>query len=196
VTDAVLLVAGLAIGVVLGWFAWGRRRAEMTRELAEMRTRLTSIDMDRQRLLERQQATHYQLEVLQNELKAIRRAPRAPSPPPPAHEMMVVLQELEVDERLQNIKGVGPKLALMLAAEGITSLSRLANLTEEALDHLSVRIPAVAERARREGWREQARDLLASTSQSQQITNHASGGPPEDLTIELKEPDPAVTPEL
>ncbi len=182
------MVGGVTLGTFVAWFFWGRERQALVRENTEMRTRLTSMDFDRQRLIGELESAHAQVEHMANA--------RVPATPPPTTDMMVVLEELEMDESLQAIKGVGPKLALLLAAEGINNLSRLANMSDGALQHLAIRLPTIAERLRREGWREQAREILDSRAQSKQVANHAGGRPPKDLTIDLKEPDAAVAPEL
>ncbi|HKX76636.1 MAG TPA: hypothetical protein VJR05_14740 [Acidimicrobiia bacterium] len=184
-----LLVLGALAGAGLGWFLWGRKRRILSEQIVAMYNRLTASDLEKERLLDELAAASRPVE------------PPRPSPSPspgasPSHDMNVVLHELETKADLENIKGIGPKLALLLAAEGINNLARLANMSDGALDHLGHRLPAVAERIRREKWREQAREILASTGKGQQVANHSSGSAPEDLTIDLKEPDAAVTPEL
>jgi predicted flap endonuclease-1-like 5' DNA nuclease len=58
------------------------------------------------------------------------------------------------------IDGIGPKLTKALAAEGITTLSQIANLTPAALSKLDTKL-ALKGRATREEWSAQAKELLA-----------------------------------
>lgn len=58
------------------------------------------------------------------------------------------------------IDGIGPKLSKALAAEGITSLSQIANLSTTALAKLDIKL-ALKGRATRDDWIVQAKELLA-----------------------------------
>jgi predicted flap endonuclease-1-like 5' DNA nuclease len=198
-----LALSLVAIGLVIGWLIWGRSRRKLSEQIVTMYNRLTASDIERERLLD-ELAALPRGDVVKIDLRSVpegagegpgggmrstrdttdrdsstrsARALRGQSSP--AHDMVVVLDELETRADLEQVKGIGPKIAVLLAAEGITNLRRLANLSDDALDHLGVRLPAVAERVRREGWREQARDLLAdSVGQGEQVANHAGSGTP------------------
>lgn len=156
-------LSGAAIGVGVGWWAWGRSRRTLSNQVVNMYKRLTAADIERQRLKEELTAL---AETRQSVDIDIRETSLGNGPP--SHDMLVVLNELETRPDLELVKGIGPKIAVLLAGEGITNLNRLANMTDAALHHLSIRLPAVVTRIEKEGWREQARELLASSESQAQ----------------------------
>jgi predicted flap endonuclease-1-like 5' DNA nuclease len=147
---------GIAIGAASAWWVWGRSRRTLSNQVVNMYKRLTAADIERQRLKEELAAITDSRQSVDIDLRET-----VTSNGPPAHDMSVVLEELETQPDLQLVTGIGPKIAALLAGEGITSLNRLANITDSALYHISIRLPAVAERIEKEGWREQARELLS-----------------------------------
>lgn len=147
---------GAAIGAGVGWFIWGRSRRTLSNQVVNMYKRLSAADVERQRLQEELNSAAAFPKTISLDLRDA-----AEPSEPPAHDMSVVLDELETRPDLELVKGIGPKIAVLLAAEGITSLNRLANMSDSALYHLSIRLPTVAERIEKEGWREQARELLS-----------------------------------
>jgi predicted flap endonuclease-1-like 5' DNA nuclease len=147
---------GAAMGAGAGWWVWGRSRRTLSNQVVNMYKRLTAADIERQRLKEELAAVADARQSVDIDLREA-----VTSNGPPAHDMSVVLEELETQPDLELVKGIGPKIAVLLAGEGITSLDRLANMTDSALYHLSIRLPTVAERIEKEGWREQARELLS-----------------------------------
>jgi predicted flap endonuclease-1-like 5' DNA nuclease len=154
-----LLVGGLlgiALGAAAGWWVWGRSRRTLSNQVVNMYKRLTAADIERQRLKEELTAVADARQSVDIDLRET-----VTSSGPPSHDMSVVLEELETQPDLELVKGIGPKMAVLLAGEGITSLNRLANMTDSAVYHLSIRLPALAERIEKEGWREQARELLS-----------------------------------
>lgn len=62
---------------------------------------------------------------------------------------------------LRKIKGIGPKLAVLLNSLGVTRFEQIAAWSEEDIDRIDARLGAFAGRPRRDNWVEQAR-LLAS----------------------------------
>jgi predicted flap endonuclease-1-like 5' DNA nuclease len=62
---------------------------------------------------------------------------------------------------LERVKGIGPKTAMLLAAEGIVDLASLVNLDDARIAEIAKRRPVIAERLLREQWREQAASVLA-----------------------------------
>jgi len=159
-----LLVGGLlgaAIGAVAGWWVWGRSRRTLSNQVVNMYKRLTAADIERQRLKEELAAIADARQPDARQPVGIDLREAVTSYGPPAHDMSVVLEELETQPDLELVKGIGPKMAVLLAGEGITSLNRLANMTDSALYHLSLRLPTLAERIEKEGWRDQARELLS-----------------------------------
>ncbi len=67
--------------------------------------------------------------------------------------------ELAADD-VSLIGGVGPKIKLNLEKEGITSLTQIAEMTDEAIFTLDEKL-ALKGRTKREEWIEQAKELLA-----------------------------------
>jgi large subunit ribosomal protein L19 len=67
--------------------------------------------------------------------------------------------EVAADD-VSRIGGVGPKIKEALAAEGITSLTQIAEMTDEAIFALDEKL-ALKGRTKREEWIEQAKELLA-----------------------------------
>lgn len=147
---------GAAIGASAGWWVWGRSRRTLSNQVVNMYKRLTAADIERQRLKEELAAVTDARPSLDVDLREA-----ATSNGPPSHDMSVVLEELETQPDLKLIRGIGPKIAVLLAGEGITSLNRLASMTDSALYHLAIRLPTLAERIEKEGWREQASELLS-----------------------------------
>lgn len=66
----------------------------------------------------------------------------------------------EADD-LRRIKGLGPKLVTMLAAQGVTRFDQIAAWTDADIDRMDARLGAFAGRIRRDNWVEQARHLAA-----------------------------------
>ncbi|HEX5630556.1 MAG TPA: helix-hairpin-helix domain-containing protein, partial [Acidimicrobiia bacterium] len=59
------------------------------------------------------------------------------------------------------VKGVGPKIAAILAAEGITSLRQIAAFTESDISRIGPLLPVYPGRIVADRWVEQARQLIA-----------------------------------
>ena len=78
----------------------------------------------------------------------------APSPPAPAPNLAGALA-------LTTIKGLGPKVAAMLAERDITRVDQLAALTPDQANELDVQLGAFTGRMARDRWIDQAK-LLAS----------------------------------
>ncbi|WP_240047486.1 hypothetical protein [Sphingomonas panacisoli] len=82
----------------------------------------------------------------------------APPPPPPAPEPA---PNFAGALALTTIKGLGPKVAAMLAERGITQVDQLAALTSDQASELDVQLGAFTGRMGRDRWIDQAK-LLAS----------------------------------
>ena len=70
----------------------------------------------------------------------------------------------QVDDGPDDLKaviGIGPVIAEMLHAQGITTFEQLAALSEEDIDRLGDLLGSFRERIRRDGWVEQAAALAA-----------------------------------
>jgi predicted flap endonuclease-1-like 5' DNA nuclease len=75
-------------------------------------------------------------------------------------EVAAALDEGPADD-LTRIKGVGPKLVLLLAGLGVTRFAQIAEWSEADLARIDAQLGAFAGRPQRDNWIEQAR-LLAS----------------------------------
>lgn len=75
-------------------------------------------------------------------------------------EIAAALDEGPADD-LTRIKGVGPKLVLLLAGLGVTRFAQIAEWNEGDLARIDAQLGAFAGRPQRDNWIEQAR-LLAS----------------------------------
>jgi predicted flap endonuclease-1-like 5' DNA nuclease len=66
----------------------------------------------------------------------------------------------EADD-LSKIKGLGPKLVTMLAAQGITRFDQIAAWDDSDIDRIDAQLGTFAGRIRRDNWVEQAKYLAA-----------------------------------
>ena len=81
------------------------------------------------------------------------------APETPASETPTPATPIATD--LTKIKGLGPKLAAMLAEQGFTRVDQIAALTPEAAAELDVKLGAFQGRMARDRWIEQAKLLAA-----------------------------------
>jgi predicted flap endonuclease-1-like 5' DNA nuclease len=86
-------------------------------------------------------------------------APPEPSPPPPAPAAPE--PNVAGGLALTTIKGLGPKVAAMLAERGITRVDQLAALSPDEASALDVQLGAFTGRMGRDRWIEQAKLLAA-----------------------------------
>lgn len=162
-----------------------RGRAEVAEREAERLSRelvrrgLSELGSDRLT----QELEQAQLELAERDRQLARR------------ELIVVIDHNRVNS-LQAIKGIGPKLAETFVAEGIESLADLADMTDEDLEKLAVQWPALASRIRRDDWRAQAARLVEEGVQPDELTDDSCGSAPEDLPVEIEEPNLSTPPEL
>jgi predicted flap endonuclease-1-like 5' DNA nuclease len=66
----------------------------------------------------------------------------------------------EADD-LRKIKGLGPKLVTLLAAQGVTRFDQIAAWSEADVDRIDAQLGTFAGRIRRDNWVEQAKYLAA-----------------------------------
>lgn len=78
----------------------------------------------------------------------------APAEPPPS-------PQAEPERELTQLKGLGPRAAARLAELGVTRLSQLAQLDEDAAERLDAQMGTFRGRLTRDRWVEQARFLAA-----------------------------------
>ena len=84
-----------------------------------------------------------------------------PAPVPAASPAPEVASDLAGALALTTIKGLGPKVAAMLAERGITRVDQLAALSNDEAAALDVQLGAFTGRMTRDRWIDQAK-LLAS----------------------------------
>jgi predicted flap endonuclease-1-like 5' DNA nuclease len=87
-------------------------------------------------------------------------SPAAPTPAPPMADLAVPAADGPPDD-LRQMKGVGPKLAVMLNELGITRFAQIAALSADEMAALDARLGAFQGRPERDRWQEQARLLAA-----------------------------------
>jgi len=89
------------------------------------------------------------------------RAAAEPAPvAAPAAEPPAPSSAAEADD-LRRVKGLGPKLAALLASLGVTRFDQIAAWSEADIDRIDAQLGAFAGRIRRDNWVEQAKFLAA-----------------------------------
>ena len=189
---AVLGLAMLLFGLWLG--RQGERGESVSRIEADLRARLA--ERERELSDERERAAEREAEL--ERLRGAQAAPefsigsRAPAvvteqapvvaaePPPPAAEAP------EGGDDLEQIRGVGPKLALRLRENGVTTFAQIAAWTDAEIDAFDAKLPEFRGRIRKEGWVESARACLAGPSDEP-----AAASPEPDPVVAVEQP-PAV----
>lgn len=89
---------------------------------------------------------------------------RAPAPAPAPASVSPPVPAGAADD-LRRIKGVGPKLAVLLQSLGVTSYAQIAAWSDADIDSIDAQLGTFAGRIRRDSWVEQAR-LLAAGDQA------------------------------
>jgi predicted flap endonuclease-1-like 5' DNA nuclease len=153
--DEFLFPLGFLAGLLIGFLAWGLHLKSTHRKLAELNTQIISLSLDRRRLAQDLDETLKTLDETREALKHQNASTHNRS------NQLVVMIEQNHQGDLERVKGIGPKTAMLLAAEGIVDLASLVNLDDESLAEIAKRRPLIAERLLREQWREQAASVLA-----------------------------------
>lgn len=83
-----------------------------------------------------------------------------PSTPATTPAAAVAAGERSGDD-LTRIKGLGPKIATLLAEQGVTSFSQIAEWSESDIDRIDASLGRFEGRIRRDSWVEQAKLLAA-----------------------------------
>lgn len=130
----VVLVA-LAIGIIVGFLVFRPRQRVRLTDSAPVRPHMTIPPGET---------------VLEHEAEVTTRHVSGSEGPVPA----------QLSDELERLKGVGPKLASMLKAHGLTRYEHLAKLTDEEVDRLDADLGAFRGRLQRDRVVEQA-DYLA-----------------------------------
>ena len=207
----IILILGLVAGATSGYLVGRITRENFNRRIRSANTRMRSMELDRDQL--RRDLDEKQAELLRAlaDRGDVKRQDR---------EMVVVFENNDTND-LTHIKGIGPKTASILITEGIETTEDLARLTDVDLELLSDRWPGLVARMVREGWRENAEqqlsgepfeeesieeeshqeeepepELVEERVQADEDPDHASSSPPEDVPVEVEEPDPALEPDL
>ncbi|MCB2074741.1 MAG: hypothetical protein H6917_18170 [Novosphingobium sp.] len=81
--------------------------------------------------------------------RAVQEPPAGPAPEPATGE----------GDDLSRIKGLGPKLVVLLQSLGVTRFEQIAGWSEEDIDRIDGQLGAFAGRIRRDSWVEQAKFL-------------------------------------
>ena len=151
------LVIGLVIGLATGfWIRHRRDQAAAEAAIRDLKTQLTSVNLRHERA---------QTELAANKSVVVklledRRRSRDSAEVGQESPLMVVLNDSGSHQQLSKVRGIGPKVAVTLASYGINDLERLAEITERDLSFIGASAPSLAERIIREGWKEQAMELL------------------------------------
>lgn len=202
----IILIFGLVAGTTSGYLVGRMTRENFNRRIRSANTRMRSMELDRDQL--RRDLDQKQAELLR--ALADRDTGKGQD-----REMVVVFENNDTHD-LTQIKGIGPKTASILITEGIETTEDLARLTEVDLELLSDRWPGLVARMVREGWRENADqplsgepaevepyqaeeaepELIEERVEADEQPDHASGSPPQDVPVEVEEPDPALAPDL
>jgi len=153
--DEFLFPLGFLAGVLIGFLAWGLHLKSSHRKLAELNTQIISLGLDRRRLAQDLDETLKTLDETREEREHQNASTRNRS------NQLVVMIEQNHEGDLKRVKGIGPKTAMLLAAEGIVDLVSLVNLDDARIAEIAKRRPVIAERLLREQWREQAASVLA-----------------------------------
>lgn len=153
--DEFLFPLGFLAGVLIGFLAWGLHLKSTHRKLTELNTQIISLGLDRHRLAQDLDETLKTLDETREVLEHQNASTHNRS------NQLVVMIEQNHEGDLERVKGIGPKTAMLLAAEGIVDLASLVNLDDARIAEIAKRRPVIAERLLREQWREQAASVLA-----------------------------------
>lgn len=182
VLEELLFPLGVAAGVFAGFLAWGFHLRSTRSKLTEVNTQIISLSFDRRRLANDLDKAIQERDQALKALEALRADSEGKG-------LVVVLGQ---DDKvgLERVKGIGPKTAMLLAAEGIVDLASLSNLDDVRISEIGKRQPLIVERILRERWREQAAAMLTeSVDETKEEADHSRGRSPENLALEIKEPD-------
>lgn len=150
---------GFLAGVLIGFLTWGMHLKSTHRKMAELNTQIISLGLDRRRLAQDLEETLDRLDEAHEALDRQRSVRRDGADNQP--DNLIVMLEQNHQGDLERVKGIGPKTAMLLAAEGIVDLRSLVDLDDEQVADIAKRRPVVAERLIREQWREQAAAVLS-----------------------------------
>ena len=156
------LVIGLVIGLAGGfWVRHRRTQAAAEAAIRDLRTQMTSANLRHERVRTELAATKSVVAKLLEDRRRSRDEGEVGHESP----LMVVLTD-SGSHQLSKVKGIGPKVAVALASYGINDLKRLAEITERDISFIEASAPSLADRITREGWKEQAMELLQDANPS------------------------------
>jgi predicted flap endonuclease-1-like 5' DNA nuclease len=84
-------------------------------------------------------------------------------------ELVARPEPVPIPDDVTLIRGIGPKIAALLADHGITSLRQIAGFTAEDIAHIGPLLPVYPGRIVADRWIDQARQLIAETEGSQPV---------------------------
>jgi predicted flap endonuclease-1-like 5' DNA nuclease len=84
-------------------------------------------------------------------------------------ELVARPEPVPIPDDVTLIRGIGPKIATLLADHGITSLRQIAGFTAEDIAHIGPLLPVYPGRIVADRWIDQARQLVAETEGSQPV---------------------------
>ena len=84
-------------------------------------------------------------------------------------ELVARPEPVPIPDDVTLIRGIGPKIATLLADHGITSLRQIAGFTAEDIAHIGPLLPVYPGRIVADRWIDQARQLIAETEGSQPV---------------------------
>ena len=114
-------------------------------------------------------------------------APKAAAPIAPVAEMAAPVAAakpkvvkpkaaISIPDNLEVLKGLGPKVASMLQALGVTSIAQVASWTEADVAEIDAKLGAFAGRIKRDNWVDQAQLLAAGDIAGFEAKYGALGG--------------------
>ena len=148
---------------------------QLEQHLADVETRLLTLDDLRTRLVEIQNRASVdgQIVALQGAINDLEKRLRASRKPPEAEHNGAANPAPKTDD-LTQIFGIGPKMADRLAREGVDDIAALAGLTADDLERLSSKIRGFKDRQARHDW----------VGQAKTIVERASAGAPQPAAAE------------
>ncbi len=190
---AVLGLAMLGLGLWLGRTREGG--ASVSRIETDLRARLDERERELSQERERGAEREDELERLRRELAPKEFSIAAAAPAVIAEAPAVLVAESPVPagadglvgDDLEEIHGVGPKLARRLRENGITTFAQIAAWTDADIDGFDARLPEFKGRIRKERWVASARECLERA--------HGGDAPEEEVVavaVTAVEAKPAV----
>jgi predicted flap endonuclease-1-like 5' DNA nuclease len=140
------LLIAFAIGVAVAWFAF-------------VATRKTSVATDKRDVLDEGAAPAARNQALIDTPATISDPVADDTAPLTPAAIKTANATPSSGDDLTRIKGLGPKLAVLLKGQGITTFGQIAGWDDAAIDRVDATLGKFAGRIRRDSWVEQAKML-------------------------------------